>query len=547
MRNETLRLPLAAAGAATERPITIAIVAMGGQGGGVLSGWIVQLAEDAGWVAQSTSVPGVAQRTGATIYYVEMMPPANGQRPILAQMPTPGDVDIVLASEFMEAGRSILRGIVTPDRTTLIASNHRSLAISEKSAPGEGIADSGAVVEAIGVTARQQIIFNMDELAVRNGSVISAALFGALSGSGALPFAREDYHAVIKQDGKGVAASLKTFDAAFDRVVNPPPPPVVLENVPVKQAAPAAADPRFAALLASLRETLPEAAWAMAEAGLRKVVDYQDERYGREYLEILGHVQAIDRLAGGEAHQYAFTENAAKYLANAMTYDDVIRVADLKTRATRRARIAREVGAGPQHILGTTEFMHPRMEEIAGMLPAGFARWLKGRQGLYGWLDRKVNKGRRVRTYSPGWFMVLYLLGGMQWLRRGSLRHAEEAAHREEWLRCAYDLVGRNYDLGVEVLKCRRLVKGYSDTHARGLSKFDKVLAEIRRIAPRFDAAVWARRLRETAIKDGEGGDLDGLIRTLHTLDWECNGWRERQGHEQGKASNAPRYPTRQL
>lgn len=518
MRDQTLRLPLAAAGAATERPITIAIVAMGGQGGGVLSGWIVQLAEDAGWVAQSTSVPGVAQRTGATIYYVEMMPPANGQRPILAQMPTPGDVDIVLASEFMEAGRSILRGIVTPDRTTLIASNHRSLAISEKSAPGEGIADSGAVVEAVGVTARQQIIFNMDELATRNGSVISAALFGALSGSGALPFAREEYHAVIKQDGKGVAASLKTFDAAFDRVTGPPPV-VVLDPVPVPVAAPATPDPRFAGLLTLLRENLPAVAWPMAEVGLRKVVDYQDERYGREYLETLIRSHGVDRLVGGAAHDHEFTVTAAKYVANAMTYDDVIRVADLKTRAARRDRIAREVGAGPQHILGTTEFMHPRMEEIAGMLPAGFARWLKRREGLYAWLDRKVNRGRRVRTYSPGWFLVLYLLGGMQWLRRGSLRHAEEMAHREEWLRCAFELVRRNYELGVEVLKCRRLIKGYSDTHARGLSKFDKVIAEIRRIAPRFDAAVWARRLRETAIKDGEGGDLDGLIRTLHTLD----------------------------
>ncbi|MEJ2459685.1 MAG: indolepyruvate oxidoreductase subunit beta family protein, partial [Novosphingobium sp.] len=444
MRDQTLRLPLAAAGAATERPITIAIVAMGGQGGGVLSGWLVQLAENAGWIAQSTSVPGVAQRTGATIYYVEMMPPANGRKPILAQMPTPGDVDIVLASEFMEAGRSILRGIVTPDRTTLIASNHRSLAISEKSAPGEGIADSDAVVEAIGVTARQQIIFNMDELATRNGSVISAAMFGALSGSGALPFAREDYHAVINRNGKGVTSSLKTFDAAFDRVSSPQPP-VVLDNVPVPAMAPSSPDPRFASLLTSLRETLPDAAWPMAEAGLRKVVDYQDERYGREYLETLSHIHAIDRIAGGEAHDYAFTENGAKYLANAMTYDDVIRVADLKTRAARRGRIAREVGAGPRHILGITEFMHPRMEEIAGMLPAGFARWLKGRQGLYGWLDSKVNKGRRVRTYSPGWFLVLYLLGGMQWLRRGSLRHAEETAHREEWLRCAYDLVENNY------------------------------------------------------------------------------------------------------
>ena len=132
MRDETVWLPLPAAGAPTERPIAIAIVAMGGQGGGVLTEWIVKLAEGHGWVAQSTSVPGVATRTGATIYYVEMMPPLDGSKPILSLMPTPGDVDIVMASEFMEAGRSILRGIVTPDRTTLIASNHRSLAIAER-------------------------------------------------------------------------------------------------------------------------------------------------------------------------------------------------------------------------------------------------------------------------------------------------------------------------------------------------------------------------------------------------------------------------------
>ena len=54
----------------TRRPIAIAVMAMGGQGGGVLVDWIVALMEGQGWLAQSTSVPGVAQRTGATIYYV---------------------------------------------------------------------------------------------------------------------------------------------------------------------------------------------------------------------------------------------------------------------------------------------------------------------------------------------------------------------------------------------------------------------------------------------------------------------------------------------
>lgn len=124
---------------AADRPIGIAIVAMGGQGGGVLTDWIVALAESQGWRAQSSSVPGVAQRTGATIYYIEMMAARPGSEPILALMPSPGDVDVVIAAEWMEAGRSMLRGLVTPERTILIASTHRAFAVSEKERPGDGI------------------------------------------------------------------------------------------------------------------------------------------------------------------------------------------------------------------------------------------------------------------------------------------------------------------------------------------------------------------------------------------------------------------------
>src|SRR5919199_4926041 len=100
-----------------DKPLSIAILAMGGQGGGVLADWIVSLAEANGWYAQSTSVPGVAQRTGATIYYVELLKHRAGTRPVLSLVPTPGDVDVVIAAELMEAGRSMLRGLVTPDRT----------------------------------------------------------------------------------------------------------------------------------------------------------------------------------------------------------------------------------------------------------------------------------------------------------------------------------------------------------------------------------------------------------------------------------------------
>ncbi|TIT71553.1 MAG: hypothetical protein E5W56_21715, partial [Mesorhizobium sp.] len=93
------------------------------------------------YIAQSTSVAGVAQRTGATIYYIEMARD-TGRLPVFALSPSQGDVDILIAAELMEAGRAIIRGFVTPERTTLIASSHRIAAVSEKIEPGDGRASS---------------------------------------------------------------------------------------------------------------------------------------------------------------------------------------------------------------------------------------------------------------------------------------------------------------------------------------------------------------------------------------------------------------------
>src|SRR5579864_2345972 len=136
------------------KAITVAILAMGGEGGGVLADWIVDLAEHSGYQAQATSVPGVAQRTGSTIYYLEIFPRTAGKEPVLALMPVPGELDIVIASELMEAGRAIQRSLVTPDRTTLIASTNRVYSMTEKTAMGDGRIQSGPLIEACSVAAR---------------------------------------------------------------------------------------------------------------------------------------------------------------------------------------------------------------------------------------------------------------------------------------------------------------------------------------------------------------------------------------------------------
>lgn len=499
----------------TTRPLAIAVMAMGGQGGGVLVDWIVALCESQGWVAQSTSVPGVAQRTGATVYYIETLPlPPNapvGLRPVLSLMAVPGEVDVVIGAEFMEAGRAIQRGLVTPDRTTLIASSHRAYAVSEKQVPGDGIGDANTVVTAAAAAAKHLIAFDMAEAAERSGSAISAVLFGALAGSSTLPFPREAYEATIRAAGIGVEASLRGFVLGCERARTPSEAAAPAKAAPV---APRTLGGAYGALLAQARDTFPAQAQEMVAAGLQRVVDFQDIAYGREYLALLGDILKLDN----PAKDYALTRAAAKYLAGAMAYDDVYRVADLKTRASRFARLRAEIGLEPDQIVHTTEFMHPRMDEVTGSLPAALGRFIENRPRLFRRMDRIVNRGRRVKTTTIRWFLMLYVLGGMKRFRRGTLRHANEVAHRDAWLTRVKTAAAVDYDLAVELLNNRRLVKGYSDTHARGLSKFDRVMTAASKLEGRPDAAQWVRRLREAALKDEDGVALNGALKTVDSF-----------------------------
>ncbi|RWC29565.1 MAG: indolepyruvate oxidoreductase subunit beta family protein [Mesorhizobium sp.] len=507
-----------------ERVIKLAVLAVGGQGGGVLADWITDVAERNGYIAQSTSVAGVAQRTGATIYYVEMCRD-TGRLPVFALSPSQGDVDILIAAELMEAGRAIIRGFVTPERTTLIASSHRIAAVSEKIEPGDGRASSTKVHATAEAAAKRFIAFDMEKIAADNGSMISASLLGALAGSDALPFTRESYEQAIGAGGRGVKASLAAFGAACDRargIASAPAPGDKIAEPKVagtgsggttKVSGPEGLLKGWQALAARVA-ALPAPVRDMALRGLRKVVDYQDIAYGGEYLDRLDRAVALD----DAGHDFALSTAAAKHLANAMCYDDMIRVADLKTRSTRDRRVRREVGVKDETVLQVTEYFHPRIEEFCGTLPAGLGSYIEVRPKLAAFLDRRINRGRRIRTDSFAGFAALWFIGGLRRWRRRLLRHKVETEHLERWYALALSHVRDDYALGTEILNCRRLIKGYSDTRARAQSKFDRVLSALDMVKGREDAADWIRRLREAALKDEKGDMLDGALKTVASL-----------------------------
>ncbi|MES2295013.1 MAG: indolepyruvate oxidoreductase subunit beta family protein [Pseudomonadota bacterium] len=485
----------------SRRRITIAIMALGGQGGGVLADWIIAMATRENYVAQGTSVPGVAQRTGATIYYIELFPKA-AHPPILALSPMPGDVNIVIAAELMEAGRAILRGFVDQDRTTLIASTHRIYAISEKSAMGDGIANRDYVLNAARTRARNFVGFDMEFAAERAGSMISPVLFGALAASGALPFSRESFEAAIRDSAIAVGANLKGFAAGFvgeaDKTTVAPSPD--LPPSPQTQAG--------RKLQARIEAELRKQAWAFAIEGVRRLLDYQDAAYAELYLDRLGAVAALDT-AGPDR---VLTRETARHLALWMSYEDTIRVADLKTRRSRIARVHEEVRALPDQVVHVTEFMHPRLEEICETMPAWVGRHVLRSKTISALLSPLFRQGRHVTSTRLGWFLILYFIAGLRPWRRGTLRYRQEQARIDAWLALACDAAKSDAGAALELVQSQGLIKGYGDTFARGLKNFDILLSVYRRFRNRPDCAATLRGLREAALKDEEGHALSAAL-----------------------------------
>jgi len=494
------------------RPLSIAIAALGGQGGGVLSNWIVDLAGHAGYLAQYTSVPGVAQRTGATIYYIEIFPKdkVTGPEPVFALTPVPGDVDIVIAAEWMEAGRAIQRGFVTPDLTTLIASTHRVYAISEKSAMGQGMTDAAHVQEAAQTSARCLVHFDMMQAAQATGSVISAILLGALAGVHALPFDKTLFEETITRSGIAVESNLAGFRQGY-RLARARLEQTTKTNARSAPPADHGAAPGRHRLCQKVDQIFPEPCREVITAGLERCLDYQDTAYGASYLEILQDILALDD--AGQGHR--LTRETGRHLALWMSYEDTIRVADIKIRRKRFDHIRMETAATASHVVHVVDYVHPRVEEICDTLPAPLGRALVNAPRLKKWLGRRLKKGRRIHTSKLSGFLLFYMIAALRRWRRRTYRYAVEQARIASWLERIKKTATRDYDLAVEIAACQNLVKGYGDTHARGLKNFSLIMDALDAAAPEKENAALVRVLRDAALADDAGTTLQSELDRL--------------------------------
>jgi indolepyruvate ferredoxin oxidoreductase, beta subunit len=469
-----------------ERPITILIAALGGEGGGVMADWLMEAATASDLPAQATSIPGVAQRTGATTYYLEIYPmqraQLGGREPVMSLTPSPGNVDIMVASELIEAGRAMTNGYVSPERTTLIASTHRIYATVEKMQMADGRFESDKVLEAGRQLAKRAFLFDMRKLAQESGTVINAVLFGAMAGSGGLPLRREACEAAIRKGGRGAEASLRGFTAGYEIALGQRQPP--------EQAA----KPKRATELGDI-----------LRLGDERLRDYQGERYAELYRKRLEPFMKGDPKVAAAV---------ARHLATWMSYEDIVRVADLKTRASRFERVRKEVGAKPDEPVVVIDYLKPGVEEFASLMPHFLGKRAMAWAERRGKLDA-YNVGMHIKTSGFFGYLLVRSLAWLRPLRPMSYRYVEEQALMERWLGMVAEAAKRDASLAYEVAECARLIKGYGETHRRGKGNFLAIADALIDNPPTADAreqATAIRKARDAALADPEGKALGSSL-----------------------------------
>ena len=469
-----------------DRPLCVLIAALGGEGGGVMADWLIDAAAQCGFPAQSTSIPGVAQRTGATTYYLEIFPATRdqlgGKSPVFSLTPSPGNVDLMVASELIEAGRAMQNGYVSPERTTLIASTHRIYATIEKMQMADGRFDSTRVVEAGRKLAKQAVLFDMRKLAEDSGTVINAVLFGAIAGSAVLPLPRDTCEQAIRRGGRGAEASLRGFAAGCEIAAGSRPTPQ--EPAPQKRAS-------------ELKEVM--------DLGVARLQDYQGEAYVALFHE------RMKPFTGGDVKLSA---EVAREMALWMSYEDIIRVADLKTRASRFERVRKEVGAKEGEPVVVIDFLKPGVEEFASLLPPFLGRPLTHWAEKNGKLDA-YNVGMHLKTSAVFGYLLVRSLAWLKPWRPHSYRYEEEQKLIEHWLTRVRETAARSIPLALEVAECARLIKGYGETHRRGKANFLAILDALVDNPATSDPGEQAkaiRKAREAALADPEGKALGGAL-----------------------------------
>tara|TARA_B100000686_G_scaffold355308_1_gene472411 strand:- start:7674 stop:9176 length:1503 start_codon:yes stop_codon:yes gene_type:complete len=447
---------------------SILITALGGEGGGTLMNWILDCARNCNLYVQGTSVPGVAQRTGSTSYYIEICDRNynKGKEPVLSLYPKPGRVDVVIASEFLEAARIIERGYVNPERTTLITSSSRTYTNTEKIHIADGRFNFEKIMNTCSKMSKKFIHLDLNQIAADNSTIVSATMFGSLSGTNIFPWDKDVCESIFKNDDFG-KNSLAGFRYAYKitRTYNN-------TGVKVKKSIDKEKQDNKYKITDNFLNSIPNNLRKIILLGQKRCEEYQNISYADLYIKRLKKILTFSNIENDRTCNVL--ENVAKRLALWMTYEDIPRVAQLKIKPDRFNKIKKEVKLEKEQLIIVQDIFKPGKDEIVAMLPRRIGQWLSRRNKIFFFMPF-VGKGMKINSLSVTGFLILKFLSSFRFIRKSSYRYQEEQKGIEEWLYLVSKSIKVSVGFTEGLADMPQILKGYGETWERGKLKYDKI------------------------------------------------------------------------
>lgn len=466
-----------------DRTRRILIGTVGGQGGGVLSAWLVRGLINYGWDAISIGLLGISQRAGTVTYYVEAAPKSKMRR-VNSVFAMAGDVDLLIGQELLELGRLVQGGYAAPD-CVVIGNTYRYLTTLEKMPSENGIFGSENIVNAIRrIAPRSNYLVHAQEVVSANqlpALTSNAFLLGAAVGSPVFGLPPEPFLDAIRADQVAVETNSKAFLLGYEMVRDgrlarladeewrrmSGTAPVVVTGGAALGFTPSA---RFGALLDRVAHD------AHADRNLISIGnllnDYMDADYAEEFAAKLAQVEEAGRLDLVKG-QTGLLQPLSLNLANWMAYEDPMRVAQLKTSPERFKRLTQEFRGG-KGILQVRDYMVPDLDQFLDALPPAI-------ESLFRAPDAHASSGDAPRKPSPKFplrlrsnsvigYWALRLLASLRGIRRSSSRHAREEKAIAQWLDAVTTSARQDPRVALVVAEAGRIVKGYGWTRQKAMA-----------------------------------------------------------------------------
>lgn len=472
--------------------IKIMVPAVGGQGGGVLTEWLVQAFFLERYDVQGISLPGLSQRGGSTVYYLEAHPrPESPDKQIIfAQFPVPGEVDVIISQEFLELGRALQLGYGS-DRTTIVTSTHRIYSTLEKMPIGSGIYSDENLRKIATAFSSKLIELNALQLAKDNGMddlAVNAILFGALAASGRLPLSKASFVSSVEKVGVAVKTNLRGFEVGWNFVTSSKYAESGKKSVVWETFVKTRADRLeeyerevYLGKVSRIETEFPKQLREIIAESLYRLIDYQDAEYADTYIDDVREVYRLDESMKGNLK---LTEHFARNLALLMSYEDGIRVAELKIKSERFKRIKEEMRLRDDQVFKVVDYLKPDAEELYGLLPnvviAPFVRIIESPLFKKIWRRKKpITFAQTPTTTSFSGYLRLWLMAKIRFMRPHSYRFKKERALMRKYKESTIYYAGLDYKLGSLVARSGSMVKGYGKVRRRTIKAFYRFIDNI--------------------------------------------------------------------